>query len=232
MLNYIKDGFVEIINWRGLQKAQFQIMNDCYQNNYNKFDWILFYDIDEFIYLKYFKSIKVFLSQYKFDKCGKVELNWIHFIDNDNSLSISSIFYKNKTLAERFPKKEKNILKKDFHPQIKSIIRGHYPNIKIGCLHKLASGLTSCDGFGRKSNTIGIKTLSPDFKRNYIKHYFGKSLEEFVEKIKRGSAAIGKTNISLIAKINRYFEIYDINKIKINYIEKETGLNLSLYKKN
>ena len=74
--------------------------------------------------------------------------------------------------------------------------------------------------------------MSPDFKRNYIKHYFGKSLEEFVEKIKRGSAAIGKTNISLIAKINRYFEIYDINKIKINYIEKETGLNLSLYKKN
>ena len=155
------------------------------------------------------------------------ELNWIHFTDNENSL-----FYKNKTLAERFPKKEKNILKKDFHPQIKSIIRGHNPNIKIGCLHKLASGLTSCDGFGRKSNTIGIKTLSPDFKINYIKHYFGKSLEEFVEKIKRGSAAIGKTNISQIAKINRYFEIYNINKIKINYIEKETGLNLSLYKKN
>ena len=30
--DYINQGFVEIKNWRGIEKAQFNIMNDCYQN--------------------------------------------------------------------------------------------------------------------------------------------------------------------------------------------------------
>ena len=50
--DYIIQGFVEIKNWRGIEKAQFKIMNDCYRNNYDIFDWLIFYDIDEFIYLK------------------------------------------------------------------------------------------------------------------------------------------------------------------------------------
>jgi hypothetical protein len=49
--------------------------------------------------------------------------------------------------------------------------------------------------------------MNPDYENYYINHYFGKSLEEFIEKSKRGSAAIGKNNISIMAKINRYFEI-------------------------
>ena len=227
LFKYIKDDFIEIRNWRGIEKAQFQIMNDCYKTNHNKFNWLIFYDIDEFIYLKYYKNIKLFLSQSKFDKCGKVELNWVHRVDDGKSL-----YYDNRSLSERFKYKESNILKKDYHPQIKSIIRGVENNITIGCLHKLTSQLNSCDEFGRESNTYKIFNLNPDFKINYINHYFGKSLEEFVEKIKRGSATIGLSNISLLAKINRYFEIYNIDKNKIDYIEKETGLNLSYYRKN
>ena len=73
----------------------------------------------------------------------------------------------------------------------------------------MASQLSSCDEFGRKNNTFKIFNLNTDFKKNYINPDFGKSLEEFVEKIKRGSAAIGLPNTSLIAKINRYFEIYN-----------------------
>ena len=65
----------------------------------------------------------------------------------------------------------------------------------------------------------------------FINHYFGKSLEEFIEKVKRGSAAIGKNKISIMAKINRYFEIYKITREKIDFIEKKTGMNLSLYRK-
>ena len=225
LMKYIKNRFVEIRNFRGMEKVQFKIMNDCYQSNSDKYDWLIFYDIDEFINLKYFNNIKVFLNQSKFIGCDKVELNWIHRIDDGNNL-----FYENKPLSIRFQKKESNIFKKGFFPQIKSIIRGHISNVKICCLHKLAHGFKSCDGFGRESSTIGIKTLNPDFKKNYINHYFGKSLEEFVEKIKRGSAAIGKTNISLTAKINRYFDIYNINNFKIQYIEKEIGINLSRYK--
>ena len=68
--NYIKDKFVEIINYRGKNKIQLKYMNDCYQKNFQKFDWLLFYDMDEFIHLKGFNNIKLFLSKRNFGKCN------------------------------------------------------------------------------------------------------------------------------------------------------------------
>ena len=88
----------------------------------------------------------------------------------------------------------------------------------------------ACDGYGKKSELNDIKNLHPDYENYYINHYFGKSLEEFIEKIKRGSVVTGKNEKSIMAKIIRYFETYKINKEKIDYIEKETGINLSLYR--
>ena len=133
--DYIKQGFVEIKNWRGMEKVQFKIMNNCYQNNYQKFDWLIFYDIDEFIYLKNYNNIKIFLNQPQFVKCGRIELNWINRVNED------LIHYENKPFSVRFPNIEYNILenKTNFFPQIKSILRGHIPNIHIGCHHKLTS---------------------------------------------------------------------------------------------
>lgn len=144
--DFINKGFVEIKNWRGIQKAQFNIMNNCYQNNYNKYDWLIFYDIDEFIYLKNYNNIKLFLNQSKFTNCGKIELNWLHF-KNDNLL-----YYDNRPLSIRFNEKEINVINNNsnYHPQIKSILKGHIPNIHISCLHRLTSQVEACDGHGKK----------------------------------------------------------------------------------
>ena len=223
---YIDKGFVEILNWRGIEKAQFKIMNNCYKNNYDKFEWLLFYDIDEFIFLKNYTNIKKYLNQQKFYNCGKIELNWIHRV-NENL-----IYYDNRPLSKRFIDKEFNIMNNNskFFPQVKSILKGHIPNINISCLHILNSQIIGCDGHGNIIKSKGIKNMHPDYEDYYINHYYGKSLEEFIEKCKKGSAAIGKSNLSIMAKIHRYFQIYTISKEKIDIIEKETGINLSRYK--
>ena len=44
--------FIEIINYRGLKSPQFKAYNECYTKNNQKFDWIGFYDVDEFLYIK------------------------------------------------------------------------------------------------------------------------------------------------------------------------------------
>ena len=95
--NYIKDKFVEIINYRGKNKIQLKYMNDCYQKNYQKYDWLLFYDLDEFIHLRE-KNIKHFLISKKFNSCDKISLNWVIHLDNDQ------LKYKNESLFKRFPK--------------------------------------------------------------------------------------------------------------------------------
>ena len=45
--NYVENKFVEIINWRGVQgnSTYYGIMNSCYQNFHNKYDWLIFYEL-------------------------------------------------------------------------------------------------------------------------------------------------------------------------------------------
>jgi len=47
---YIKYNFVEIINYRGKYKPQKQAYNHCYINNNKDYNWIAFYDADEYLY--------------------------------------------------------------------------------------------------------------------------------------------------------------------------------------
>ena len=55
--DYISKGFVEILNWRGKKDCMYTIMNDCYRNNYKKYDWLIFYEVDEYIHLNLFTFI-------------------------------------------------------------------------------------------------------------------------------------------------------------------------------
>ena len=48
----IDSGFIEIINIRGNIKVQEKSYNDCYYKNRKKYDWIMFFDIDEFLYIE------------------------------------------------------------------------------------------------------------------------------------------------------------------------------------
>ena len=44
--------------------------NHCYNENKNNYDWFIYYDMDEFIHLKGFNNIKLFLSKRNFGKCN------------------------------------------------------------------------------------------------------------------------------------------------------------------
>ena len=103
----------------------------------------------------------------------------------------------------------------------KSILRGHIPNITIYNFHCISDKLQTCDGFGVKR-----KALQTDYNYYYFKHYYCKSTEEFIEKLKKGD--VYKTPDYM--KIHFYFSYNKITLEKLNYIEKETGMNLSEYK--
>ena len=68
---YVANNFVEIINWRGVKgtSTYFRIMDSCYQSYHDEYDWLIFYELDEFIYLKNYTNIKLFLSNKIYDKC-------------------------------------------------------------------------------------------------------------------------------------------------------------------
>ena len=47
----IDEGFVSIINYRGYKGSQFKSYKDCYKNNNLFYDWLSFFDMDEFLEL-------------------------------------------------------------------------------------------------------------------------------------------------------------------------------------
>jgi hypothetical protein len=66
----------------------------------------------------------------------------------------------------------------------------------------------------------------------YLIHFRFKSTEEFINKYKRGNGNwySNKTIIALLDRLTTYFEENKITHEKIDYIEKELKLNLSIYR--
>ena len=173
--------------------------------------------IDEFLYLKKYKNIKKFLINRKFDKCESIQLNWVHMSDNNQ------IFYENIYLHERFQEKGKNVMKNKNNTIcfVKTITRGHLQNITINQNHVLSQKLKACNGFGGKSQVYKILSLHPDYKFNFVRHYYTKSVQEFIEKIDRGDLLRG--NKKKIIECEKFFMINEITFDKIVYIRKHLG---------
>ena len=161
--DYIKTGFVKIINYRNKIRIQMLSFNHCYQKNKNNYDWFIFYDIDEFIYINKYKSIKEYLNRNNFMKCNIIYLN--HVIHTDNN----QIYYQNFSLFERFPEIENyqniNISYKPrrvLQDLTKIIIRGNLKNINFNNPHFVNDNLNkSCNGFGKIINHKGIHLYKP-----------------------------------------------------------------------
>ena len=126
-------------------------------------------------------------------------------------------------MAERFPQKQRIALYGRDTPQIKPIIRGYKPNITIGCLHWFSYDLINCNGYGYRNKSIDIRTKSHDYNNFYFIHYFSKSTEEFIEKIKRGDAL--KSSNFLKGKIMKYRSQSILIPEKIKMIKEAFGDN-------
>ena len=222
--DYISTGFVEIINFRGIIGPHYKVFTNCYNKNYKIYDWMIFYDIDEYIHLRDFNNIKYFLNKKRFKKCQAIQLNWIFHTDNN------LLYYDNRSLFERFPMIEKNAKerRKGVYEGIKTILRGNVET-NIYDIHFLNSSLKSCDGFGNIRMSNYFMTNYTDFKYNYIHHFYTKSTEEFIKKVKRGSATRGFKEDFMRERINVYFYLNDITIDKIKMIENKTKFNLSQY---
>jgi len=215
--DYINNSFVELLDWRGKDQPIFPIMNDCYRKNNNKYDWLIFYEIDEFINLYNFSNVKDYLNQDIFKNCSIIHLNIINHSDNNK------LYYENKSLHERFPvivPLERSQI------SVKSIVRGNISNLQISWMHYINENIPGCNGFGGPSDLIH----GNDFKYYVIDHYYSKSTEEFIRKITRGDCWRGTFDY-IQHRTEKYLNQNHITLEKIGMLEKGIGINLSKYKK-
>ena len=177
----IDEGFISIINYRrGKRDSQIKAYIDCYRKNNKNYDWLSFFDVDEFLEIKP-KGIKIqeFLNNERYNNCQNVKFNWVLYSD-DNKL-----YYENKPVQERFKTAlYKNIL----NNHVKSTIRGKLStNYWIGASnpHTGLNNYNCCNPSGKQISKNSPYNTPYDYEYGYLKHYRTKTIEEYIKKMKK-----------------------------------------------
>ena len=221
----IHDGSVVLLDYRGRKKCQVEAYQNCYEKYGGDVDWMMFFDVDE--YLTFSKEsgiadIKEYLSQDRFDKYNMIHLNWMCYGDNDK------VYYEEGKVIERFPVPLPldqcigNNIPENY--TIKSIVRGgnKIKWMKIS-VHtpKFVQNAACCDAKGCAVDDPYLNTMPMDFSVAYLRHYSTKTAEEYAVKMKRGfpDQKVDEEFIQFLIE-NRFFATNKKNIEKERIIEK------------
>lgn len=187
--NYNNNNKNVIVKHFNGKRMQIPAYNDFIKDNYNKYDYVAFIDVDEFIVLHEDIDIKSFINKY-IDYNG-IGINWYFFGDNN----IKEVLSYN--VLERFIMREE---KPDKH--IKSILK-LTKDLRMVSPHNSNKFIVNTD-YNIINNAFNYNATNNIVQ---INHYFCKTFPEFLLKINRG-----RSDIDSFRKVEE-FEIYNKNEV-------------------
>ncbi len=219
--DYIEDGFVELVDYRGKKVCQVQAYTECYRARRSDYGWIAFFDMDEFLELKQDVTVGEYLSRDMFNGFWMVHVNWMCFGDNGN------LSYSEAPLMERFPEPAPADIMNSWwdrptNDHIKSIVRCHelLPLWwRVGPHTPSPVGIKCCNASGKPCNARSVFSKY-DFSYAYLRHYTTKSAEEYLKKLERGYPDQILREEQIGALIDLYFDINPDTKDRRQYIDR------------
>ena len=199
--DYIDSGFVRIVDVRGMGCGlQMRVYSDFYSRYHNEYDWIAFFDVDEYLLLKKDKTISDYLSRDCFNKFNCIHVNWVMFDDND------LLRYTPVPVMDRFTRPVYDENNESHNIHIKTIVKC------LPCVNHIVfptphhcefEGIHVCDGSGKEvSNTWNISHGSRDLAQ--LNHYHCKTVEEFVMNRRNKGGA------DCFRKVRSYKDLFDM----------------------
>lgn len=237
---YEDDNYVTIVDVRGKLNYQVGAYMDCYNKYGNNYDWICFFDADEFLNLQNFNSIQEFVGQEKFNKFLIITIPWLCYGDSEQ------LYYEDKPVQERFKVPVYNynsffdnlIIKSIIKTNIKNLVwdfkipltNTHLPNVLFGVNGNLPLYICDINGNYMYPDKMNNETLNDNLFYNvHLKHYWCKSTEEYIIKRLKGWACGGlphnidrdideyfRRNRFSVKKLRLMENIYENYKDKIN----------------
>lgn len=160
---------------------------------YEQYDWVAFFDIDEFLVLKKTNNVKDFIKDYESHNC--LIINWAMFGDN----GIKTFDEKYTSQLKRFTKRQKNL-----HLQFKSICK---PSPSFEHQVHWINGEWVDTKFNRGNTAFNYNATDEIAQLN---HYYIRSYPEFLIKRERGGVDDINTKKPIESfQINNYNEIED-----------------------
>ena len=223
--DYINNGTVDIIDIIGKEVPQGTFYGIMYERYKTRCEWLTFFDFDEYLVMHFNEERNITLNEYlshpMYNNCDSILVNWL--IHDDNDL----VYYDNRPLIERFTRPNFTYGANAF---IKSIVRGnltkvvfepykthHHPNIE----------LKNCDTNGELIKYATDTLKPPRFKYAYLMHFNLRTVEECIQKIKRGFPG-NPVEKNIEGRFDQFFRINKFTKEKLNVFEK--AFNRTFYK--
>lgn len=153
--------------------------------NTKNFDWVGYFDCDEFLFLKKHKDIHEYINDFNINT-QLIFIPWCFYTDNN-------LLYKSdKPVLERFTEKSLKTAKYD-KILCKCICKKGIKNIYFANPHNVYTKISSdpilyCYHGGNFNKVLNDVIQIPDYTYAVLNHYYTKSTEEFIQKVKRGLA--------------------------------------------
>lgn len=228
--DYIDSGFVVLIDYRNHIYCQLDAYQSCYDVNKDKYDWMMFIDVDEFLTFTN-KEMKIgdYLSQPKFNDYDIIHINLLNYGDND------LVYYEDKPLVERF--------KIPVMP-LDSTVNYPFPeNNHVSSIVRCGIELSWCEtphtpiSYSRCCNSVGelCDGNSPFcnfiFSEAYFRHYKTKTIEEFLFiKVRRGYPDGNKDYYVYNNPVECFFKTNRITEEKLRFLEENNIVVRDIYR--
>jgi hypothetical protein len=195
---------------------------DCYDEYCNKYDWIGFFDADEYLEIENNDDISVFLKDEKFKTAEAIRVCWKNYddsglIETPNDYSINRF----RTLVN--PDGIENRISK-------VLIKGGMNNVviyqKLGGEHGQFLNCVTLDCNGRLHNNNSFVLCDRVWKGAWLRHYRFKTINEYVNlKLKRLYPNVNEKTARNWLSLKDFFEYNEVTPAKLDFYEKATGIN-------
>ena len=86
--------------------------------------------------------------------------------------------------------------------------------------------MRTCDSNGNRVKTFNDVIIPPIIDNVYIKHFATKTIEEYIDKMKRGHPS---QSLLLNKWIDNFFKINTVTSEKVKFIENKLNITLNKY---
>lgn len=194
-----------VIDWPGVA-AQKGAYNHALTTFGHRADWMAFIDLDEFLYARGIKTVKVCLEESSHAAC--VAVNWLMFGSNGHTA------YSEEPVVKRFTKRASTV-----NPHVKSIVQ---PGMTLSVGNDVHTFVVN----GIIVNERGMPIGNPHYALSEypsadilaINHYHTKSREEYRERCYRARADTGGSR-----DFDSSFDAHDANDVVDDTLYRKRG---------
>ena len=223
----IESGFVILKDYRNRKVCQLDAYNECYQTYGSEYDWIMFFDLDEFMFVNINGNsgghLENYLSREEFKNYDMIHVNWLMFGDNGMATNDGRLMLNRFSTPLPLTRLCEYGIPENFH--VKSIIRGGLPLVEWkGTAHTPSNELKCCNSFGIECQSTNPFTPY-DFRLAGLRHFCTKTAEEYALKVARGFPDANPVTKTRLIEI--FFERNEVTEEKVNIFKRENGVDVS-----